>query len=170
MTPVFEVSIWNLHELIRASVGTYNAYISEFWFRWPEGRSILRPHHYKAMGKCSYAVFSRKYKWKRAVDLKIWPAYIFDPMTHTPGHSRSYEVTFVFASNFWLRAGAVAPACLFENNGEKLVWGACRPWSRFCKAYISATTCPFEERFSFLGSHILSVACRTYLDRYGCWM
>ena len=32
--------------------------ISEFWFRWPEVRSILRPNHYKAVGKCSNAIFS----------------------------------------------------------------------------------------------------------------
>ena len=39
------------------SISTYKTYISEFRFSWPEVRSILKPHHYKSMGKCSYAVF-----------------------------------------------------------------------------------------------------------------
>ena len=28
-------------------------YISEFWYLWPEVRSISRPHHYKSMGEIS---------------------------------------------------------------------------------------------------------------------
>ena len=34
---------------IRDSI--YKIYISEFWYRWPKVRSILRPHHYKSMGE-----------------------------------------------------------------------------------------------------------------------
>ena len=31
-------------------INTYKTYISESWFRWPNIRSILIPHHYKAIG------------------------------------------------------------------------------------------------------------------------
>ena len=34
---------------IRTSI--YETYISEFWYRWPKVRSILRPLHYKSMGE-----------------------------------------------------------------------------------------------------------------------
>ena len=30
-----------------------------------------------------------------------WPVLSFDPLTPLSGHSRSYEVTLVFVSNFW---------------------------------------------------------------------
>ena len=34
-------------------IDTYNFYISDFWYLWPEVRSISWPHHYKSMGKNS---------------------------------------------------------------------------------------------------------------------
>ena len=34
-------------------IDTYNLYISDFWYLWPEVRSISWPHHYKSMGKNS---------------------------------------------------------------------------------------------------------------------
>ena len=37
------------HKMIDA----YNLYISDFWYLWPEVRSISWPHHYKSMGKNS---------------------------------------------------------------------------------------------------------------------
>ena len=33
---------------------TYNLYVSDFWYLWPEVRSISWPHHYKSMGKNSH--------------------------------------------------------------------------------------------------------------------
>ena len=39
-------------------ISNYKTYILEFWFWWPEVSSILRSHHYKAMGNCSYAAYS----------------------------------------------------------------------------------------------------------------
>ena len=67
-------------------ISTYKTYISEFRFRWPEVRSVLRPHHYKAMGKCSYAVYSKstggnvlfmsKYFYIRRLSMtrmQLWP-------------------------------------------------------------------------------------------------
>ena len=39
-------------------ISTYKTYISEFQFQWREFRSILRPEHYKATGKCSNVIFS----------------------------------------------------------------------------------------------------------------
>ena len=32
-------------------VDTYNSYISDLWYLWPDVRSISWPHHYKSMGK-----------------------------------------------------------------------------------------------------------------------
>ena len=32
---------------------TYNLHISDFWYLWPEARSISWPHHYKSTGKNS---------------------------------------------------------------------------------------------------------------------
>ena len=40
-------------------INTYKMFISEFRLRWPEIRSILRPYHYKSMGKYSNAVFPK---------------------------------------------------------------------------------------------------------------
>ena len=84
-------------------ISTYKTYISELWFRWPDVRSILRPHHYKTMGKCSYAAFPKVrvatcYLCQDIPTLghSRWPVCSFDPMTPPSGHSRSYEVTFVF--------------------------------------------------------------------------
>ena len=37
------------HEVI----DTYNLYISDFWYLWPEVKSISWPHHYKSMGRNS---------------------------------------------------------------------------------------------------------------------
>ena len=34
-------------------IDTYNLCISDFWYLWPEVRSISWPHHYKSMGKNS---------------------------------------------------------------------------------------------------------------------
>ena len=34
-------------------IDSYNLYISDFWYLWPEVRSISWPHHYKSMGKNS---------------------------------------------------------------------------------------------------------------------
>ena len=39
-------------------ISTYKTYISEFLFRWPKFRSILRPLHYKAMGEKSNLFFT----------------------------------------------------------------------------------------------------------------
>ena len=57
VTTVFKLSVWNFQELINTSVLTKSIPISEFRFRWPEVRSVLRPVRYKRMGKCSNAVF-----------------------------------------------------------------------------------------------------------------
>ena len=38
-------------------IGAYKTYISDFWYRWPQVRSFLRPHHYKSMGKKSGQVW-----------------------------------------------------------------------------------------------------------------
>ena len=65
------------------------------------------------------------------------------------------------------RAGAVSSACLFENNRGRYKRPACQQWSCFCEAYISATTCPFGERVSFVDSHILSTVNGTNTPIHG---
>ena len=55
-------SLWGINMKLSGvdkSISTYKTYISKFWLRWPKVRSILRPHRYKARGKCSYAVFPK---------------------------------------------------------------------------------------------------------------
>ena len=107
-----DYSLWGINRKLSGvgkGVNAYKTFISEFWFRWPEVRSILKPHHYKAMGKWSYAVFPnvRAGTYYLSHDILIlghsrWPVCICDQMTSPSGHSKSYEGTFVFfASNFW---------------------------------------------------------------------
>ena len=56
--------------LVDECISTYQTYTSEFWFRWPEIRSVFFcAHHYKAMGKCSDALYS---EWECANYLKIF--------------------------------------------------------------------------------------------------
>ena len=38
-------------ELSEYDVSAYKTYISDFWYRWPQVRSFLRPPHYKSRAK-----------------------------------------------------------------------------------------------------------------------
>ena len=51
----------------------YETYISEFWYRWPKVRSILRPLHYKSMGeKMKGTSFARKpFKTLSSIGLQV---------------------------------------------------------------------------------------------------
>ena len=51
----FRESYWTLEydEVISA----YKTFISDFWYRWPQVRSFLRPPHYKSMGKKSTPLY-----------------------------------------------------------------------------------------------------------------
>ena len=80
-------------EVIRA----YKTFISDFWYRWPQVRSFLRPPHYKSMGKKStpFYLLCRKPIWVESyrigqlwtIRVKICNAY------PSKGHFRSPEVT-----------------------------------------------------------------------------
>ena len=78
-------------------ISAYKTYISDFWYRWPQVRSFLRPPHYKSMGKKSTPLYLlwRKPIWVesyrigqlRTIRVKIYIAY------PSKGHLRSPEVT-----------------------------------------------------------------------------
>ena len=38
-------------------ISAYKTYILDFWYRWPQVRSFLRPPHYKSMGKKSTLLY-----------------------------------------------------------------------------------------------------------------
>ena len=57
---------------IAKSNSMYKMYISEFWYRWPKVRSILRPPHYKSMGENWNAPLldERHYKHSQTLNYK----------------------------------------------------------------------------------------------------
>ena len=90
---VMKVSVYD--EVISA----YKTYISDFWYRWPQVRSFLRPPHYKSMGKKSTPLYllCRKPIWVEShrigqlwtIRVKICIAY---PRKVIWGHPRSPTV------------------------------------------------------------------------------
>ena len=82
----------------------YKTYISEFWYRWPKVRSILRPLHYKSMGeKMKGASFARKpFKTLKhlvtgRIDTLSPNIVTGDPSSCRQGHFRSWKVTSSFS-------------------------------------------------------------------------
>ena len=70
-----DYSFWDINMKLSGideGISTYKTYISRFWFQWPEVRSVLRPHHYKAKEKMVICRFFLKYEWERAIYLKIF--------------------------------------------------------------------------------------------------
>ena len=51
------------HSGVDMHISIYKAYVSEFWFRWPEVRSILWLHDYKEMEECWHAIYSKSTTW-----------------------------------------------------------------------------------------------------------
>ena len=78
-------------------ISAYKTFISDFWYRWPQVRSFLRPPHYKSMGKKSTPLYLlwRKHIWVESyrigqlltIRVKTCIAY------PSKGHLRSPEVT-----------------------------------------------------------------------------
>ena len=87
-------------------ISAYKTYISDFWYRWPQVRSFLRPPHYKSMGKKSTMLYLlwRKRFWVESYRIgQLWT--IRAKKLHYLPLQRSFEVTRghqpSFANNFW---------------------------------------------------------------------
>ena len=87
-------------------ISAYKTYISDFWYRWPQVRSFLRPPHYKSMGKKSTLLYLlwRKRFWVESYRIgQLWT--IWEKKMHYLPLQRSFEVTRghqpSFANNFW---------------------------------------------------------------------
>ena len=84
-------------------ISAYKIYISDFWYRWPQVRSFLRPPHYKSMGKKSTPFLAQAYlsgitSYRIVIDISR-------KTLHCLPLERSFEVTRghqqLFANNFW---------------------------------------------------------------------
>ena len=78
-------------------ISAYKTYISDFWYRWPQVRSFLRPPHYKWMGKKSTPLYLlwRKHIWVESYRIGPWWTIRVKICIAYPskGHLRSPEVT-----------------------------------------------------------------------------
>ena len=87
-------------------ISAYKTYILDFWYRWPQVRSFLRPPHYKSMGKKSTLLYLlwRKRFWVESYRIgQLWTIRVKNCITYPL--QRSFEVTRghqpSFANNFW---------------------------------------------------------------------
>ena len=78
-------------------ISAYKTYILDFWYRWPQVRSFLRPPHYKSMGKKSTLLYLlwRKRFWVESYRIgQLWTIRVKNCITYpSKGHLRSPEVT-----------------------------------------------------------------------------
>ena len=78
-------------------IGAYKTYILDFWYRWPQVRSFLRPPHYKSMDKKSTLLYLlwRKRFWVESYRIgQLWTIRVKNCITYpSKGHLRSPEVT-----------------------------------------------------------------------------
>ena len=79
--------------------------ISEFWYRWPKVRSILRPLHYKSMGENERRLFctktiqnTLKHRITGRIDFLSRNIVTGDPSSSRQGHFRSCKVTSSFSA------------------------------------------------------------------------
>ena len=88
-------------------ISAYKTYISDFWYRWPQVRSFLRPPHYKSMGKKSTPLYLF---WRKPIWVLVIISYrtVVDNSNknlHCIPLERSFDVTRghqpSFANNFW---------------------------------------------------------------------
>ena len=101
----FRESYETFVNMMRSSVPTKRN-ISDFWYRWPQVRSFLRPPHYKSMGKKSTPLYLlwRKPIWVEQYRIgQLWDNS--SKNLHCLPLERSFEVTRghqpSFANNFW---------------------------------------------------------------------
>ena len=78
-------------------ISAYKTYILDFWYRWPQVRSFLRPPHYKSMAKKSTLLYLlwRKRFWVESYLIgQLWTIRVKNCFTYpSKGHLRSPEVT-----------------------------------------------------------------------------
>ena len=78
-------------------ISAYKTYILDFWYRWPQVRSFLRPPHYKSTGKKSTLLYLlwRKRFWVESYRIgQLWTIRVKNCNTYpSKGHLRSPEVT-----------------------------------------------------------------------------
>ena len=107
-------SHWNFHRLISLTANSiYKIIISEYWYRWPKIRSILRPLHYKLMvenWKASLLLENHLKHSNIGLQLELTPwigimrpvtrphvAEVISAIQVIKGHQQ------FFANNFWKR-------------------------------------------------------------------
>ena len=77
-------------------ISAYKTYISDFWYRWPQVRSFLRPPH-KSMGKKSTPLYLLwpKHIWVKSYRMgQLWIIRVKNCIAYpSKGHLRSPEVT-----------------------------------------------------------------------------
>ena len=87
-------------------ISAYKTYISDFWYRWPQVSSFLRPPHYKSMGKKLTPLYLlwRKLIWVESHRVGQLLTIQVKKL-HCLSLERSFEVTRghqpSFANNFW---------------------------------------------------------------------
>ena len=78
-------------------ISAYKTVILDFWYRWPQVRSFLRPPHYKSMGKKSTPLYLlwRKHIWVESYRIgQLWTIRVKNCIAYpSKGHLRSPEVT-----------------------------------------------------------------------------
>ena len=78
-------------------ISAYKTSILDFWYRWPQVRSFLRPPHYKSMAKKSTLLYLlwRKRFWVESYLIgQLWTIRVKNCFTYpSKGHLRSPEVT-----------------------------------------------------------------------------
>ena len=78
-------------------ISAYKTYISDFWYRWPQVRSFLRPPHYKSVCKKSTPLYLlwRMHIWLEWYRIRqLWTIRVKICIAYpSKGHLRSPEVT-----------------------------------------------------------------------------
>ena len=78
-------------------ISAYKTFILDFWYRWPQVRSFLRPPHYKSMGKNSnpFYLLWRKPIWVESCRIgQLWTIRVKICVAYpSKVHFRSPEVT-----------------------------------------------------------------------------
>ena len=86
-------------------ISAYKTFISDFWYRWPQVRSFLRPPHYKSMGKKSTLIFTLAQAFLSGIISYRTVVDNSSKKLHYLPLQRSFEFTRghqpSFANNFW---------------------------------------------------------------------
>ena len=106
---------------IDKAASNYKTCISEFWFQWPEVRSIFRPDHYKAMGKSSNAFLFWKYDRDHANYLKI----VLSQTNFDDPYVGLTQLPLILVIRGHLRSNAFFPLTFDRIEIERCGWFQC---------------------------------------------